>query len=389
MNNMKKTNRVTVRRVLKKPKRSSLDAGIRSPIKKTVLNTTKRIILPRLYFEGLVLSIVLFGLSILSVSLADKTDRAAASNPDNPGTSIDTILDITSDANAEEAWTVSDRPIIENVTNTSTIVRSDGAIDMFFSRNGTIWRVTSQDGATFSEPVSTGLTEDQSVPYVQRQAIGHPNVLQLTSSRYLMVYEQSVRQRPEVPQIDQPRNLYAATSIDGQTFQATGIVLDSRQNDAGYATDPELLYLPNGSIRLFYTSQGDRIASLISDDGGKSWVREGERLSRISTDADVQFFGSHFAMYYSFPSEGITQNGRLDTAMRIRKAISTDGLTFVKTSQTMVAGPNMSNTVDPDVIIQTNGTARMYFGLIRPGTGSSGAVYDLYSATANHVSSTE
>jgi hypothetical protein len=318
--------------------------------------------------------------------LADKSNEPVDQSRINPGTSINALLDITSQAGDDEAWAVSEGPVLENVTNTSSIVLPDGTILMYYAREGAVWRVTSTDGVKFSDPVSTGVVEDSTIPYEQRPVIGSPGVLQLTSNKFLMVYEQSARQRPEVPQVDQPRNLYSAVSTDGLAFEKSGIVLDSVQNDGGFAVDPELLLLPDGTIRLFYSSKGDRISSLISEDGGKQWVREGERLSRITSDPDVQYFGSHYAMYYSFPSEGITRNGQLDTAQRIRKAVSEDGLTFVKTAQTVVAGPNMTNTVDPDVIVQSDGTIRMYFGLVRAGSDVADPTYDLYSATAKQGS---
>jgi hypothetical protein len=343
---------------------------------------SKRIIVPKLYLEGLVLALLLFGLSLLVVHLhpspSSNTNRAGLES----GTSLEGLLTDTTTAEAQESWLVHDQPLLENVTGTSTIVEADRTIAMFETHDGAIWRRESENGVDFSDPVRTGIEEDASVVYDQRQVIGRPGVLQLSSNEYLLVYEQSVRQRPEVPQIDQPRQLYAARSSDGRTFAPIGQILDSARHDAGYASDPELLLLPDRSIRLFYTSEGDRIASLRSEDKGKTWVSEGERLTRISGDADVLYLGDYYAMYYTYPGEAISEQGGLEVNLRIRKAYAVDGLTFVKTSKTLIADPNFQDTVDPDVVIQPDGTVRMYFGHLRPGTTPANPAYDLYMATA-------
>ncbi len=376
---MKKEATATARRALRRPRRISSIAGTHSARAPKAPIKRKTILIPKLYLEGLALAAMVFSLALLVTKL---NPNAPDGTPKTPGTSIDSLLSDPETAVSEESWSVQEAPVLESITGTSSLVEPDGTIVLYETHDGKVWRRDSTDGVTFSEPVSTGIEEDASLPYEQRPVIGRASVLQISSYEYLMVYEQSARQRPEVAQVDQPRQLFGARSSDGVSFSSFGQILDSVRHDAGYASDPELLLLPDTSLRLFYTSKGDRIASLHSDTKGATWVSEGERLSRVSDDADVLYLGQYYAMYYSFPAEGLNASGSLTKAWQIRKAYSTDGLSFVKTSKALVAGSDFRDAIDPDILILPNGTVRMYFGLRRSGTSQDDPAYDLYTATA-------
>lgn len=377
---MKKAARGTVRRASRKPKTKSLANGTAWRRRPRPALQKKRVLIPKLYVDGLILSIVLFSVSLISV--AYQHDRPAAAPSSQSGTSLNALFGIPVDTAAAETWTISDQPILENVTGTSTIVLPDGTIAMYFERDGTIWRATSSDGVAFSQAESTGIADDPTIPYVQRPVVGKPSVLQVASHEFIMVYEQSVRQQASVPQIDQPRNLFLARSADGLAFTPSGIIVDSSRDDAGWATDPDLVVLPDTTLRLFYVSKSDRVASLHSDDDGRTWVHEGERLPRISYDPDLTYVGSNYVLYYAYPGESVSGTGTLQSVTQIRKALSADGLTFEKTAQTLITGASLLDAADPDVITQPDGTVRMYFGLLRPGTGAGNLAYDLYTATA-------
>ncbi len=233
---------------------------------------------------------------------------------------------------------------------------------------------------TFNAPQPTGVGDDLSLPYDRQNLVADPAVLQVSSQDWLMVYRQAVRQKPNVPQVDQPKNLYAARSKDGRTFERIGLILDSADNDSGQAEQPSLLLLPDGRLRLYYLSRGDRIASLVSEDKGSHWLREGERLSRLSLDPAAFYPADYYAVYYVAQTEMVTEQGTLAGKTSIRKAISTDGINFTKGSRALINGTPEQPVLDPSLVTLKDGSERLYF---RQAASAGSNSYNLYYAALN------
>ncbi|MFH0852967.1 MAG: hypothetical protein V1853_00995 [bacterium] len=377
---MTKAAKTTARTVSRKPKRKYYKTGIR--LSRTIPKNKpkkKKYIIPGLYLETLALAGVLFILAIIftSIDITSKKSAQTNANTNIPNSSIDQIIDTNYPTIITENWVSAESPVLNNVSSTSSLVMTDGAIAMYYINQGKVVRRTSTDGLIFSEPQSTGIQQDESIPFARRPEIADPSVLQLSSQSWLMVYELSVVQDPYIAQIDQPRNLYAARSQDGIAFESIGQILDSSRNDSGYASKPDLVLMPDGDIRLYYISQGDRIASLVSEDLGQTWIREGERISRISYDPDVLYNGDTVELYYALPIEAVSDQGGLVQGMRIRKAIAKDGLNFQKSESILIKAESIYDTINPDVIVQRDGTIQMYYGKGQPGSPTR----DLYTAT--------
>lgn len=322
----------------------------------------------------------LFGLSLISTrtELLRVSPKSAVNSNRSTGAGLDLTIQTAPEPGDSENWSVNPEPLLKDIGANSIISLADGTVRLYFVQNGRIVYRDSSDGLTFSSPQPTGVGDDLSLPYEQQPLVADPAVLQISTNDWLMVFSQAVRQKPNVPQVDQPKNLYLARSRDGQSFDRVGSILDSTDNDSGLAEQPSLLMLPDGRIRLFYLSRGDRIASLISEDRGTRWFREGERISRSSSDPYAVYYGGYYAVYYSAWFETVTDQGSLAQTRTIRKAVSTDGVTFTKGRRDLINFESGGGATDPSYVQLSDGRPRLYFRA-PDSTGSN--VFNLYSAT--------
>lgn len=373
--------KTTARRASSRPKRKSSVAGttLRNRIRSTRNKKTKLYSIPRLYWQTLVLSIVLFSIALLTRWYNPGTTLTPGpiTNTSSAENDYSFVIPEAPDLDAPQSWTLSDEPILRGITNVSSIVYPDGTIALYYVQDGNIYRRTSQDGVEFGDPESTGISEDTSIPFDRRPEIHNPAVLQISSEYFIMVYELSPRQKIEVPQIDQPRAFYVAFSSDGLRFSQHGKIVDGARNDAGLLSSPDLLLLPNGNLRMVYESQGDRIVSMLSENVGQDWIWEGERIAATVYDPALHYLGEDYILYYAAPRSDISQDGNIVQSLAIFQAESSDGLTFTKTNQAVLLGPNNRSIRQPEVITQSDGSVRMYVEVLREGTTD---VYDLYTA---------
>jgi photosystem II stability/assembly factor-like uncharacterized protein len=107
-----------------------------------------------------------------------------------------------------------------------------------------IYSAISQDGVTFESEPGVRIAIAQ---------VTDPSVVLLPDGNWLMALSRGSK-------------TLLASSLDGETFTETGVVIPQ-------GGVPELRLLPDGSLRLYVSGQGG-IASLISTDGGQTWVEE-------------------------------------------------------------------------------------------------------------------
>lgn len=276
-----------------------------------------------------------------------------------------------------EVWT-KDKKIFDNVTSSCTLKISDNLYRMYLMKDGQIFYADSKDASSFSLPAPTGITGDSG------NIISNPAVLKIADNNWLMIYEQA----PNLPKdaVKGPakaaqRNLLAATSADGKSFQKAGTAIDSSQDDNYFASVPDLVLVKEGLIRMYFVSGGDKIASVTSANG-VSWHREaGFRLEDSSVDPDVLVKTDadgtkHWVMYFA------TLEG---AGNKIYKATSLDGLAWKKGEVMLRPDASSGVVVDPDVVQISEDKYRMFFGQSANGNvqmGGSGQL-DLYAATAN------
>jgi len=274
-----------------------------------------------------------------------------------------------------EAWVKNPNKLFENVTSTDTLKLEDGTFRMFFQKDGKIVYADSKDATSFSEPVLTGIDENPG------KFNSNPTVLKIKEGDWIMIYEEQPQLAPGAEKGPGPgsqRNLLVATSSDGKSFSKAGMAIDSAKDDKYFASVPKLIQLPDSKIRMYYVSEGDKIASAVSLDG-KTWTREkGFRLEDSAVDPDpilkVCCGGRENWVMYFATLEGSNN--------KFYKATSKDGTNWEKDE--IVLRPNKENgaIVDPDVVEISAGKWRMFFGEMADGSGQMGgsAQIDLYYA---------
>lgn len=276
----------------------------------------------------------------------------------------------------QETWVKNTDILFQDTTSTSTLALADGTYRMYLMSAGGISYTESQDGKTFGEKTSTGITQSSG------KMISNPSVLEVSENDWIMVYEEQPEKKSpggeaNPPSAETQRNLYLATSSDGKSFQKVGIAIDSSLKDNFFASVPELVKLPDGKIRMYYVSGGEAIGSAVSSDRGRTWEREnGYRLENSTVDPEVIYEEGVWVMYYStLPKPEAKERNA------IYKARSKDGLTWEPVGKVLEPDSEMGFVVDPD-IVKINGKYRMFFGESTGDIGAPGAI-NLYFADRN------
>ncbi|MFH1855110.1 MAG: hypothetical protein ABH810_01750 [bacterium] len=272
---------------------------------------------------------------------------------------------------ASETWTRSQDIVLKNTTSSDTHKLTGGTFRMYYMNNGKIVYADSSDTEVFTDPVPTGISENEGT------FISNPAVLMVSEGNWIMIYEQQPIQPKGLggktpPGPSTQRNLYLATSIDGKSFTKSGLAIDSSKDDEYFASVPDLVLLPDGQIRMYYVSGGEAVASALSPDG-KTFTREnGYRLENSAVDPDVLIKDGKWIMYYS--NLNPQKNG-------LYKAYSSDGLNWTEIEGQVVSKTGDNAIVDPDVVETANNEFVMFFGESSGGSSTGGDQINLYRAT--------
>lgn len=321
--------------------------------------------LKRVWVVVIILAVLLF--LVIGILIWRQVKKSATSELSASGSTV------------KETWVKVNKKLFENTTSTSALKLDDGTYRMYLMKDGEIKFANSKDASMLEAPVSTGITADQD------KFISNPAVLKIKDGDWIMIYEQapilpanSVKGAGKATE----RDLLLATSADGKTFQKAGEVINSNNKDNKFfASVPNLVKVSDNLIRLYYVSQGDKIASATSVDG-RTWKKEdGFRMEEGSVDPDVLLkinsdSSQQWVMYFA------TLEG---AGNKIYKATSTDGLTWKKGE--VMLRPNTSSgvVVDPDVVQISEDKYRMFFGESTSGNAqmNGGGQIDLYYADDN------
>ncbi|PCJ63466.1 MAG: hypothetical protein COA79_01250 [Planctomycetota bacterium] len=130
-----------------------------------------------------------------------------------------------------------------------------------------------------------------------------------------------------------PRRILLATSTDGINFTRSGTVLSDQANT------PNMIVLPNGRIIIYYTGSNldtsnaaspiDAIAAAVSDDNGSTWTYYKTEMTGFGdgapiVDPDIVYLED--GTFRMFVTRGIDENG--SSKIGILYADSTDGFKF-------------------------------------------------------------
>jgi len=318
----------------------------------------------KIWMMVIILTIILFLAIGLTIGLLKYRSKISIQTSPSPSASA-----------KKEVWTKNSAVLFQNVTSTDTLKMDDDTFRMFFQKNGKIVYADSKDATTFSDPASTGIDENPG------KFNSNPTVFKIKDNDWIMIYEE----QPQLPKGAEKgpgpgtqRNLLLATSEDGKNFAKAGVAVDSAKEDRYFASVPKLVKLPGSKIRMYYVSEGDKIASAISDDG-KTWTREkGFRLEDLAVDPDpilkVCCGGTQNWVMYFATLEGSNN--------KFYKATSRDGINWQKGEIVLRSNSEKGAIVDPDVVEVSPGKWRMFFGEMADGSGQMGrsAQIDLYYA---------
>ena len=268
-----------------------------------------------------------------------------------------------------ETWVPVSGVVRARTTSTSSISLPDGTIRTYFLDGANIVYAESSDGRDLSKTVPTNIV-GTGIPGDSQSFVSNPAVLLRDDGMYLLVFEANTVPPPN----QKDRALFSAVSEDGITFGAPAALPDSSldQSPGGeslFQSVPDVVRLPDGSIGLYYVARGNAVASMKSDDGGMTWSQDagyrlGEMFGRseaayVDPDVVVQPDGS-ITMYVAY-SEFEPRCGGLG-CQRIRTAQSDDGLGFTMAPGDLLTAPaGKLGLVDPDVYQDADGNWPMLY----------------------------
>jgi len=224
----------------------------------------------------------------------------------------------------------------------------DTAYRLYHTGPGGICSSISSDGLAFeSEPGVRVPNGPDSMQYI----VADPTVVTITGG-YRMYYKGATG--PGGP--GQARNrIFSAVSADGLDWTKEGLRYQNLgPPDNGWTSVPDAITLPDGRVRIYYTSATGGIRSIISDNGLDFLPEDGVRLNAVDPNC-IYLPDSSYRLFFS------TQVG---PSQHIGFADSPDGLSFTLVD-TIISpgGPNDSfGCIDPSAIILGNGRTRVYYG---------------------------
>ena len=238
---------------------------------------------------------------------------------------------------------------------------------MFYSRENEIRIALSDRGLSYADngTVLSGGVQGQ-------RAIANPCVYRLLNGSYRMIYEgvdqggmewiESMWKRLPAEQ-----RFYSAISDDLFNWVKEPDVRFQDYEDSDdpyklYVADPEVIRLPNNTLRMYY-STGRWLRTALSFDDGSNWHRESRIVFGNTILSDPKSFILPERVYKLYFTSKNMDN---DTASVILSASSRDGKSF-KLDQGIRIVPERDSDIasDPDIVRMKDGRYRMYYSQAR------------------------
>ena len=223
----------------------------------------------------------------------------------------------------------------------------DGNRRMYYMGTGGMVSAISSDGINWIQESGQRLS-----PGENERMVTNPWVLYTNDGRFRMIYEGQ--------DSNGNRRLYSAISTDGLNFTREGMVMGGTsvdinpQSNTIFLSVPTGLRLSDGSIRMYFVSDGNNIRSAISMDEGQTWTRDSE--TRITYGVDPAIFVLSSGRYVMFYTDW-TEEYRIK---RILYAESSDGLNFTIAVPFISENEDRYALIDPEVLY-INNRYRLYF----------------------------
>jgi hypothetical protein len=309
-----------------------------------------------------VCAVIGFGLLVASACSDDASAPAQAatarpptgSGTGEPGTQVASVSAGTT-RSLTGNWTVEPGTRVASASAPATLVLPDGSYRMYLPGLETR---SSRDGLTWSAPQRLALTEPG-------EFLRNPAVVRHKDGTYVMIYEGVKDER--LP--SRVTRFYRAVSSDGVAFAKTagkgahGAVLEPGDGDGSFLSAPDMLALPDGSLRLYFnTADGARVESAVSKDDGLTWTREGAvTIAGLgagikAADPDVlRMADGTFRLFFAAGDSGKPNP-------RIVSATSSDGRSFTLDSgERLTPADSATFLEDPEVVLLPSGDYRLYF----------------------------
>ena len=248
----------------------------------------------------------------------------------------------------------------------NVIALATGGYRMFYMGQG-MQSASSNDGVSWIADPGTRLGPVPNDPVL---FVSNPWVFPTRDGRYRMIYEGR--------DAAGNRQFYSAISPDSLNFTRESLVMagtsvDANANGSGiiFLSVPAGLRLADGSLRMYYVSDGVNTRSAVSTDDGLTWTPDGGTRLFQAVDPVVYADGGGYSVVY-------TDFANATRTKRLFTGISSDGLNFTPSAIPIVSVTNTSyNVVDPEVIA-IGGAKRLYFSVMTSAgapTSTSNPIY--------------
>jgi hypothetical protein len=229
----------------------------------------------------------------------------------------------------------------------------DGGVRLYYCSAGGILSAISEDGLEFKKEPGARI----SVAQGGESIICDPTVVRMDDG--MRMYYKGA-DGPGGPG-EAVHRIYSAISRHGLSWKKEGVRIDSlKTSDRGWASVPEAVKLPDGSVRLYYVSnEGPHgIATAISKDG-LSFERESGIILPGLVDPSVLIKnGSYFMFATSIEPRYLPQG--------IYMLTSQDGRDFELDKKVIIEASQERGVFDPAALLLKDGSIRLYYGEYSP-----------------------
>jgi hypothetical protein len=241
-------------------------------------------------------------------------------------------------------------------TSVTLVTMPDGALMSYFSglREG-VGCARSDDGSEWHE-YPDGCLQIPEDGVTTRSPVTRPWVYDSEEGGYRMIYLADDGDGP---------SLFRATSTDGVRFIPDGRVTIHHSPESSPVSPerdsiPTGLHLPDGTLRMYYSTPDGGIRSALSQDEGLTWTdEEGFRLMSATDPSVVLFPDKNIGLFYVDLSAG-------SKGQKLMVTTSPDGLLFNSTEAGAVIESDEKGVwiLDPEVHIAKDGSWNLYFSLL-------------------------
>jgi len=278
-------------------------------------------------------------------------------------------------------WQEVDSPAgVEGVSFAVLELPQGGYLAYYMAMANGMQALSSPDGVTWTPAADFVPPRLEGEQYL---VVSDPWVFQTSDGRYRMIFE--------AEQDDGTRLLHSAISDDALVFTYEGVVMSGSEEDRAPSHDdfssapgacaprdqdpagkiflsvPTGFRQDDGSLRMYFVSRGDSIATAVSHDDGLTWERAPGYCLENAVDPAVMILpGGGVRMFYTDWQDAYRTR-------RVGYADSSDGISFTPQEWIVSLGGFQGVIVDPEVLTR------------RPQEGSQAVMFLSYGEDMESV----